>query len=472
MLSLLRLVAPAALTFAALPLLALAQQPDARRDASAPPAYQKLRYDEDYAYLEDPSRRSDFWDPFKFIPLNDAGDAYFSLGGEGRWRYERYHDYQWDPEARDDGGYLLQRYLLSGDLHLSAWFRAFAQLQSSLEEWRAGGPRPTDRDRLDLHQLFGDVRLPLDRDDDTLTLRVGRQEMLYGSQRLVSVRESPNIRRSFDAVRLLTRYQDWRVDAFAARPVQDEPGVFDDWKNPHAGFWGLYATHPLRAGLNLDLYYLGIWNRDAEFAQGSGHEERHSLGARLFGEWNGWDCNFEGVLQFGSFAGSEILAWTFASDTGYTFAAAPLAPRIGLKSAAISGDGNPDHGKLGTFNPLFPRGAYFSEAALVWPANLLDVDPTLELQLTEHVGLTADWDVFWRYSSDDALYTGGGNVARPPDGDARFIGHQPSVTLSWQVDRHASFNVAYTHFFAGGFIRESGPDTDVDFVGAWLLYRF
>jgi len=30
-----------------------------------PPPYKHLRYDEDYRYLRDPSRRTDFWDPLK-----------------------------------------------------------------------------------------------------------------------------------------------------------------------------------------------------------------------------------------------------------------------------------------------------------------------------------------------------------------------------------------------------------------------
>lgn len=450
-----------------------AQPPEASPGSSQPPAYQKLRYDEDYAYLQDPSRRSDLWDPLKYIALSDSGDAYLSLGGEGRWRYERYHNYQWDPDSADDGGYLLQRYLLHADLHLSGWARVFAQLQSSLEEWRAGGPRPTDEDRLDLHQLFGDVRLPLDHSGDTLTLRLGRQEMLYGSQRLVSVRESPNIRRSFDAARAITRIGAWRVDGFFGRPVPDHRGVFDDWRAEQSNlFWGIYATGPLREGASVDLYYLGLHNADAEFAQGSAKQTRHSLGARLFGEARGWDYNIEGLIQLGAFGRDEIFAWTLASDAGYTFAETPFEPRVGLKAGSISGDADPDDGELGTFDPLFPRGAYFSEAALVWPANLLNVDPSIELQLCPTVLVTADYYVFWRYSTDDGLYTSGGNLARPPDGDARFIGHQPSISLAWQLDRHTTLSAAYAHFFAGDFIRESGPDADVDFVAVWLLYRF
>src|SRR5207237_5136336 len=45
-------------------------QPDEKsKDGAAPPGYKLLRYEEDYSYLKDPSRRTDFWDPIKYIPL-------------------------------------------------------------------------------------------------------------------------------------------------------------------------------------------------------------------------------------------------------------------------------------------------------------------------------------------------------------------------------------------------------------------
>ena len=427
--------------------------------------------------MRDPTKQSDFWDPIKFIPLNNSGDWYLSIGGEARERFEYYNNFRWNPEAADQDGYLLQRYLLHADLHMGESVRVFGQLQSSLEDWRAGGPRGTDEDRLDLHQLFVDLRLPLaESSNNEFTLRLGRQEMLYGSQRLVSVRESPNIRRSFDAARLLTHMGEWHVDAFLARPVEDDPGVFDDWGDDHTVFWGVYANHPLAflKGSSIDLYYLGLDHPDATFSQGTADEQRHSLGARLFGKADAWDYNFESVFQCGTFGNDDIIAWTLASDTGYTFNDVMYMPRVGLRADVISGDTNPNDGTLGTFNPLFPRGAYFGESSLIGPANLIDLHPSLDLHVTKNVKVSADWDVFWRYSTDDGIYDNGGNVLRSgtADGNARFIGHQTSVQLEWEIDRHTTFDITYSHFFAGDFIKKSGPGADVDFVGAWLVYRF
>src|SRR5690242_12812166 len=68
------------------------------QSAEKPRIYQRFRYDEDYTYLRDPAKRTDFWDPIKYIPLNSDGDWYLSLGGEARERYEMYNNNRWNPK--------------------------------------------------------------------------------------------------------------------------------------------------------------------------------------------------------------------------------------------------------------------------------------------------------------------------------------------------------------------------------------
>src|SRR6266436_6558011 len=48
------------------------------KDEPAAPDYKLLRFDEDYSYLKDPSRQTDFWDPIKYIPLGCCEDRYLS----------------------------------------------------------------------------------------------------------------------------------------------------------------------------------------------------------------------------------------------------------------------------------------------------------------------------------------------------------------------------------------------------------
>jgi Alginate export len=155
-----------------------------------PPAYKTVRYDEDYRYLHDPERKSDFLDVVKYIPLDKNGSWYASFGGEIREKYEYYENYNWGLGPQDPNGYLLQRYLLSGDLHYEDTFRVFGQFMAALEDGRTNGPRPTDEDVGDLHQGFLDVKFDLE-DKGAFTTRIGRQEMYYGSQRLVQSARLP-----------------------------------------------------------------------------------------------------------------------------------------------------------------------------------------------------------------------------------------------------------------------------------------
>lgn len=138
----------------------------------------------------------------------------------------------------------------------------------------------------------------------------------------------------------------------------------------------------------MDVYYLGLQREDAAFQQGEADEGRHSFGTRLSGQPGGFDYNFEGVVQTGSFGDASILAWTIASDTGYTFKSVPMTPRVGLKADIASGDSNPRDDRLTTFNALFPKQPYFSEASLLAPANLIDIHPALTLHITEKCAFT------------------------------------------------------------------------------------
>ena len=142
------------------------------------PAYKQLRYDENYQYLRDSSLRTDFMDALKYIPLNQEGESYLTLGGEIRERYEYFHNWNWGDRPQDENGYLLQRYMIHADAHFTEHFRIFTQFKSGLEDGRNGGPRPTDEDQFDLNQLFVDGKLDWE-EKDSFALRLGRQRSRY-----------------------------------------------------------------------------------------------------------------------------------------------------------------------------------------------------------------------------------------------------------------------------------------------------
>lgn len=446
---------------------------DASEAAFVPPAFRSLRYDEDYSYLGDRALRRGPLDEIKFVALDAKRDAYLTLGGEIRERYELVRHSSWGRGPQDEDGYLLQRFMLHADLHFSESWRLFAQLKSGLESGRSGGPRATDEDELDLHQAFIEGPLLQSRDGE-VRLRAGRQELDYGSSRLISAREGPNVRLAFDGLKLMTHYADWHADAFAVRPVQTLAGKWDDASSARQSLWGVYAVGPASwSGGFVDVYYLGLHRQSATFEQGSAREQRHSLGIRLWRRHSDWDHNLELVYQFGAFGRSAIRAWTAASDVGFTFSASAGRPRVGLKTDVTSGDRDPRSSTLQTFDPLFPRGAYFGEPALIGPANHVDVHPSLTLKPARGVTVELSWIGFWRQSRGDGLYGPGVNLLVAGDrAQSRTVGQQIELKTEWAVGRHLSFTADVARFLAGRFLDEATPGTDIDYASVWGTFRF
>jgi hypothetical protein len=198
-----------------------------------------LRYDEDYSFLANPANRTEPLDLIKYIPLFDWGPSYFvTLGGDIREQYEFIQNDNFGLGSVNNHGYWLQRLMPYSDWHFGPFFRAFAQLKSSEEEGREPGPRPIDRKRLDFGQAFVDFSYPrsnLSTDKSWLTLRLGRQEIDFGDERLLAVRQGPNSEQSFDGARLILTPPEGRVDLFALRVDADRAGYSIDLKKKVAG---------------------------------------------------------------------------------------------------------------------------------------------------------------------------------------------------------------------------------------------
>ena len=446
----------------------------------SPPGYEVLPQDEDYNYLRNPACKQDSWDSLKHVRLGNSDDRFLTIGGEVREWYEGFRSALWGVGPQDDNGYLLQRLSVYGDFHVSRRIRLFAQLTSNIEAGRHGGPRPViDESKLWFEQAFADITLAKGTSKEkSLVVRLGRQEFRFGSGRLVDTREGPNVHRVFDGVALIWKSASWDVRAFGAKPVLNGTGFFDAPADSGVTFWGIYAVRPLPRirGANIDIYYLGLDRDLALYYKGTGPETRHIIGTRLWGKRGAWDFNTEGGLQLGAFSDRALRGWGIVHDLGYTFRSERFQPRVGLTAAATSGDNGNPRAALGTFNPLFPTGYYFGQGpiGLNGPSNLIQVDSQIALQLTKSVSVAVDANIFWRTSLRDGLYSLANNLLVSGNGNhERYVGSQPSVGVSWQINRHLSLSAAYGHFVAGPFlIKASPPRRSVDYAGAWVTHRF
>ena len=438
-----------------------------------PTPFGPLVYDDEFT---DPSALTGISNGLKNLSLADIPGWYVNLGGSLRERFESFSNSAFGFPAA--GGvaaedYILHRLLLSGDFHFGPYVRAFVQFGDELEAGRLPGPQPTDIDRGDLAQGFLEINLPVSA-DSTVNVRAGRQEMMYGSNRLVDIREGPNIRQSFDGVRVWTTLGDARVDAFWVRPVLDKQGWFDDTPDQAQQFYGVYSTTPVAVipGLSADLYFLGLDRNNAVLDAGVANERRYSVGTRLFGTAGPVDYNFEGIYQFGNFGDRPISAFALFSDTGYTIASAWGRPRLAIKADVASGGNSRGTGTLGTFYPLFPKNNYFNEANIQTPMNYMDIYPYAQIQPRRDVAFMAGVDVLWRQNIHDSFYQPPGMPIVPGNANnKRFLGEALNLQAEWQATPNLNVNAAVVRFLADGFLQAAGGH-DITWTGVWATFNF
>src|ERR1700694_140066 len=155
----------AAVVIVCMPRVSPAQAATATR-----PAYAPERYDEDWSFLRDPSKRTDFFDPIKWIPFAKEGSWYLTFAGELRERFQdiRNSEFGFTTPPNDRHGY--HRIFLIADTHLGPHFRTFVELVNGEIIGAITNPPPAEQDPLDLQQAFSDLILPVSKSED-FTLR-------------------------------------------------------------------------------------------------------------------------------------------------------------------------------------------------------------------------------------------------------------------------------------------------------------
>jgi hypothetical protein len=444
------------------------------------PAYQVTRFDEDWSVLQgiDLGKTDDFWDRLKFIPLTAGPSVWLTLGGQVRERGEYFRQYLFGAsQPKQSGGYLLSRYRLSGDLHVTRYVRLFAEGTSAfaLDRELTGGRTTAYVDEFDLLNGFADVMIPVGTQAN-VTLRGGRQELAFGSERLVGPGDFTQVPRTFDGGAAIVRIADWSITPFWTEPVIiTQKYKFNESSSDHKLF-GVFASGPAHLlPVVLDLYWLGVHNVGASFNGTSGREERHTVGGRVHGTIGatGLDFEVEGASQFGTLGRHNVVAAMLTTVLGYTLPAPRLKPRVYVEFDYASGDRKPG-GNVGTFNQLYPdRYRYLGYIDYVGRQNIVSPNAGVSLSPLASLTLSLQQYFFWRDSDRDALYNKSGAVFRPGTGTrARYVGAETDLLATYHFTRHVLGYAGYSHFFAGEFIRKTGRDKDSDFYYVALQYTF
>ncbi len=460
-----------------------------------PPAYPYPRFslaqmsffDIDWSYLDKPTNTElDFFDCLKRRRLLDDC-VMVTAGGEVRFRY----NHETNSRLLNSGpvplrgrtnDYGLSRLRAYGDVWVTDRVRFFAEFLSADSYWQDLPALPVDRNRADLLNAFMDVKAA-EVAGHPVYVRVGRQELLYGSQRLVSPLEWVNTRRTFDGVKAFWKGEHLSLDAFCVQPVIPDANRFDSVDN-NVVFSGLWATYRPTKTRALDLYCLNL-DRAGPAATGRagvvGPQNTTSVGTRLVGSAESgllWDV--EGVLQLGTYSNQCLTAGAATAGVGYFAKDLPATPTFWLYYDWASGDNTPGTGgSRGTFEQLFPFGHYyFGWIDVVGRRNIHDLNASVIAYPTPWITAQAQLHVFYLDSKRDALYNAAGvPIRRDPTGRAgNEVGQEIDLIFNFHLSKHSDILISYSHLFAGEFIRRTATTAagrqSPDYVYLQYSYRW
>jgi hypothetical protein len=316
-------------------------------------------FNADFRYLENPKNTETDWlDFLKRIHPND--DWLLSTGGEVRNRYATIQNaglYNKVPQAGSTDNFDLFRARSYGDVWYLDMFRIYAEFITAQASPQSIPPSLSDVDKADLLNLFGEIKL-FTLENNGVYIRGGRQELLYGSQRVISPSDWSNSLRTFQGVKLYWHDEKIEFDAFWMQPVIVDPGKFDS-VDDKVTFAGNYWKYRFNKDTSLDLYYLYLAS-DSPAASGKGglkgSYDVHSLGSRFVGQQNRLLWDFEGVLQFGDWSNQRSFADMSATGVGWWFQDLPAGPTLWAYFDHASGDPHPGSGVHETYNQIFPFG--------------------------------------------------------------------------------------------------------------------
>lgn len=453
-----------------------------------PPQPWKLCFfDNDFSYKKDPKHTPLFGEDLKDMPLGDwlpfetDEETRLSVGGELRWRFmDEVNRLRPPYNAHRRSVYELVRWRQYFDVKHSDWLRVYVEMINA-DIYNNDLPQTgIDANHWDLQNAFVDFKI-LERDEKPVWFRVGRQELSFGSQRLISPLDWANTRRNFQGIRLNSPGEAWDFDAWLTNPVNTAtpgngggigPGLGVDYldnrfdpANHNITFGGAYATYKGVKNHIIDTYFLWA-NYAGSFPGGLGFPvgNRFTYGHRWAGTFNvadgtrAWLTDFEGGYQFGNNKDESVQAGFFVTGVGHQWKNVMWEPTLWGFYDYATGDGNPNDKVDNTFFQYYGLvHAYMGLIDNLARQNLNDINWRLQLKPTQKLNLQVAQHFFQLANTNDHLYTVTGQQFPGATNQGSQIGSELDMVATYNVNANLSLEMGYFEFFYGDYIHNVSP---------------
>jgi len=374
-----------------------------------------------------------------------------------------------------DDGFYLNRVRLDVSVNATPWMRGFAQVQDAEVVGYDIGPAPpaTHVNRFDVRQGYVEFGRP---GKAGVLARLGRQEFIFGEQRLMGGGDWNNTARAFDAARLSLFRPGVKVDAFVATMVTVTPFDVDRRRTDEFVYGGYAGFDRIIPKGVVEPYVIGK-AVDAVLSEAgvAGAGRFVTVGVRAAGKISGGlDYSLEQAWQRGTLATDTLAAMAGAYRFGWTPADWPMAPRLVGEFNHATGDSVAGDGRRQTFDQLYPTNhAKYGIVDVMGWRNMRDVMAGLEFTPVHRVKVNADVHRLMLATTQDGLYVDGGARRllnrKAPSGD---VGVEFDVQSTVTITPKVGFSAGFGYLAAGDYLTETTGGGGVWFPYAMWSVRF
>ncbi len=376
----------------------------------------------------------------------------YEFSGQLRARAETRSGAGENPARQDGLG--LTRVRLTAKLRAAKNLRFVAQLQDARVIGLAPGRgRRGLEDPVDFREGY----LALGPEDGVAELFVGRKQLEFLDQRLIGARRWSNTSPMFDGAQLVVRRGEHRVHLLGYSQVNIRDGFNTTSRSRYV--YGAIGSISLAGGDHrLEPILLASRREESRGAHSGGL--LRTAGARVSGTLaETWDYQVIMAGQVGGKRERPQRAWMGVWGLAKTLEDVPARPRFAVEWSQASGDDDPDDGRTGTFDTMFPAPhRIYGEMDLVALRNLRFLKAGVALSPAKGWRLGVDWINLQVDSTRDAFYSLNMRPGvLPPAGGAASpsIGQELDFVLRYNPTARVELRFGASRFFAGPFVLDS-----------------
>ncbi len=418
-------------------------------------------------------------------PVPDERKVEFTIGAQAWLRGEGRFNPAFAGASRQQRGRALQRLRLQGRGGVGP-VAAFVQVQDA-RVWGSESSTTANAANVDLHQGYFELGDTTDDERFGGSLRAGRQEISYGTMRLIGHLPWAPGARSFDAIRGSAKLGKFGVDAFAAILDTQQDFTVEETgartTNDGSQLYAAQGTADLHALLQLEALVLATRQRPTAAAP---MQDRTIVNpdVHLSGALRGFTYDAEASYQAGTNNRRVHRAWAFATFAGYRFEHVTAKPGFRAGYAAASGDrcvNAPEDGngcgaaRSTEFYNFFPTNhPHYGLLDLAGWRNITDVDIRGVLTPIDELNVAVAYHRLELQQPGGPWKSAGGALVGAgwdPDNRSQDLGHEIEGAVTYKPLEGLMVQSGYGAFIPGRAARALGATEPQHFLWLWLVFN-